>query len=70
MVQETLSHRALAIELMRSLARQHFDEFVRFLEPNYYMGWFHERLAKAIDRFVEDVMDVGVDEPEDDENHN
>jgi predicted phage terminase large subunit-like protein len=55
-VQETLSHRALAIELMRSLARQHFDEFVRFLEPDYYMGWFHQRLAKAIDRFVEDVI--------------
>jgi hypothetical protein len=31
---------------MRSLARQHFDEFVRFLEPDYHMGWFHLRLAK------------------------
>jgi predicted phage terminase large subunit-like protein len=56
MVADEPSSRALAIELMRSLARQHFDEFVRFLEPDYYMGWFHLRLAKAIDRFVEDVI--------------
>jgi predicted phage terminase large subunit-like protein len=56
MVQQTPSHRALAIELMRSLARQHFSEFVPFMQPDYYMGWFHLRLAKAIDRFVEDVL--------------
>ena len=48
--------RSLAIELMRSLARQHFDEFVTYMQPDYYMGWFHLRLAKAIDKFVEDVI--------------
>ena len=56
MVQETHSHRAAAIELMRSLARQHFDEFITYMQPDYYMGWFHLRLAKAIDKFVENVI--------------
>lgn len=46
MVRDIPSNPSLAIELMRSLARQHFDEFVRFLEPDYHMGWFHLRLAK------------------------
>ena len=33
-VQETHSHRALAIELMHSLARQHFDEFIAYMQPD------------------------------------
>ena len=37
-------------------ARSSFPAFIRYLSPNYYMGWFHLRLAKAIDQFVEDVL--------------
>ena len=41
---------------MRSLARQHFDEFMTYMRPDYHMGWFHRRLAAALDRFADDVI--------------
>jgi predicted phage terminase large subunit-like protein len=56
MAATTSTSRSMAIELMRSLARQHFDEFITYMRPDYHMGWFHRRLAAALDRFAQDVV--------------
>jgi predicted phage terminase large subunit-like protein len=37
-------------------AARNFSTFVRFMQPDYYMGWFHQRLANALNRFAEDVI--------------
>ena len=43
-------------EMKRRGLLRSFPAFVRFMQPGYYMGWFHERLAKALNEFVEDVV--------------
>ena len=46
----------LLLRMERGRARLSFPSFIRHSKPDYYMGWFHERLAKAIDKFVEGVL--------------
>jgi predicted phage terminase large subunit-like protein len=43
-------------EIHRRNASRHFAPFIRFMQPSYYMGWFHERLANALDTFVQEVL--------------
>jgi predicted phage terminase large subunit-like protein len=47
---------ALQLEMDRREARCSFPAFIRYMKPDYYMGWFHERLAVAVNRFVDDVL--------------
>jgi predicted phage terminase large subunit-like protein len=44
-------------EKERRLAERHFSAFVRYMQPDYYMGWFHQRLARALHQFVIDVIE-------------
>jgi predicted phage terminase large subunit-like protein len=47
---------ALEAALAQRSARRHFASFIRYMVPDYHMGWFHQTLAAALDRFVEDVI--------------
>jgi predicted phage terminase large subunit-like protein len=46
----------LEAEMDRRSARRNFPAFIRYMQSDYYMGWFHERLADALNRFAEDVI--------------
>jgi predicted phage terminase large subunit-like protein len=58
----TLQNAAAAHELQilfaleKLSARKSFASYIRFMEENYFMGWFHRELAEALNRFSHDVI--------------
>jgi predicted phage terminase large subunit-like protein len=46
---------ALEEAIAQRSARRHFASFIRYMVPDYHMGWFHTRLASALQRFSDDV---------------
>ena len=52
----TLAELRIVDEIERRRAARQFSSFIRYMQRDYYMGWFHERLATALNSFVEDVI--------------
>ena len=44
-------------DFTRALAKRRLIDFITYTKPDYLAGWFHHRLAKCLDKFLQDVID-------------
>lgn len=51
---EELARMLEELELVQELARRDLMDFILYTHPHYKAGWFHHKLAKRIQKFVED----------------
>lgn len=49
--------KAARYELKKRAARQALSSFILFTYPQYLMGWVHEEICEALDKFLEDVRE-------------
>lgn len=42
-------------EILRRKAKTHLSDFIRYLHPDYMMGWVHQEICDTLDKFIADV---------------
>ncbi len=53
---KVLTELRIVDEIERRSAARNFNPFIRYMQRDYHMGWFHERLAAALNDFVIEVI--------------
>lgn len=47
--------RRIQNEILRRKAKTHLSDFIRYLHPDYMMGWVHQEICDTLDNFLTDV---------------
>lgn len=47
--------RRIQNEILRRKAKTHLSDFIRYLHPDYMMGWVHQEICDTLDKFIADV---------------
>ena len=47
--------RRIQNEILRRRAKTHLSDFIRYLHPDYMMGWVHQEICDTLDKFIADI---------------